>query len=306
MWRRRPAWLYLPAQDNQLDDVAAKRRRISAASDVDHGGSDHLTAPTRGENFLGHSRGGERGQDADPTPGIRGRGASPGASAGSGIGPSGHDGGDGIRGPRHGPGALQGSRRATAQEQLDARNAHLRRSLQDHAERVEKRRSEGRPSGQVATGSDRLIALRARVAARQRERQGLESGQHDQAGDRQASSSGLTSSCSLGMNEGNLAPAAVPRTSNEDGKMHSSCPASRIRLPSASRPSTGDVRGGAWEADSTAEAVTKQAGGRSAEGDPRETVAAATRCSVPPAGAVVAASRQVAWHTAASWADSAP
>ncbi len=72
-----------------------------------------------------------------------------------------------------GRGTSPGTRRPTpldrAREKLAARNAHLARSLSDHAERVEKRKAQGGSSTPPVTPAERMAALRRRLAARGRE-----------------------------------------------------------------------------------------------------------------------------------------
>ncbi len=71
-----------------------------------------------------------------------------------------------------GRGTSPGTRRPTpldrAREKLAARNAHLARSLSDHAERVAKRRAQGNSSTPPVTPAERMAALRRRLADRGR------------------------------------------------------------------------------------------------------------------------------------------
>ncbi len=116
--------------------------------------------------------------------GIRGHGGVPGPAAGSeSMEAMGDDRGERADGAAQlaAPGtraadqraAAEEERRARAQRRLDARNAGLATSLQDHAERVAKRNQAGdRPA--CATAKERVAALRRRIkekARRQSEQQ---------------------------------------------------------------------------------------------------------------------------------------
>ncbi len=57
----------------------------------------------------------------------------------------------------------------SAQEALDAKNAHLRSSLLLHAERVNKRASEEQRHADKPSPQERLMAIRRRVAARKQQ-----------------------------------------------------------------------------------------------------------------------------------------
>ncbi len=73
--------------------------------------------------------------------------------------------------PIRGRGTSPGTRRPTPQERahekLASRNAHLARSLRDHAERVEKRKARERSPVAAATAAERIAAVRRRIAVRQ-------------------------------------------------------------------------------------------------------------------------------------------
>jgi hypothetical protein len=69
-----------------------------------------------------------------------------------------------IRGPEPGLGAPEDHRRRKAEARLAAANAHLARSLEDHADRVQKRKAEGGPAhGPEQTAAERMLALRRRI-----------------------------------------------------------------------------------------------------------------------------------------------
>ncbi len=210
MWQRRPAWLYLPHQyeGEQSDDVRTKRRKSevmeqarSAEEDerirvIDAGkaGGKEATvtgeakkvcqegqrSPTRGPREEGEE------QVEDDARVIRGRETSPGATAGHlGLRDGTHRecveeqreevaGGSHqpkIRGPPGGPGAGTIGRRIGAQEKLDARNAHLRTSLQHHAERVAKRAAEVQHEADTLSAKERMLAIRRRLAERMKQNQ---------------------------------------------------------------------------------------------------------------------------------------
>jgi hypothetical protein len=138
IWMRPPSWMYLP----HLYPPWVPRGG-------DQGGQ-------RIEEGTGAA---ERGRD-DERP-IRGRHQPPGAEDGADVGAT-------IRGPISGPGpcSADADNRSRAQRMLDARNAHLRRSLEAHAERVAKKRGQAEHSGGQLSATDRLDALRRRIADR--------------------------------------------------------------------------------------------------------------------------------------------
>ncbi len=196
-------------------------------------------------------------------------------------------------------------RRLTAQDHLNARNAHLRRSLQDHADRVAKRRAADYQPAQPVTVGDRMQALRDRVAARQRARQGGDGQTSWQAVAGQAGGGEGSSGPSHVANDAELNMATIRRTSNEDDKMHQFGPARRIHDATADRHGRSEDGYGALEAGAAAGAAGRQEDGRPREGDPLVPVVISAASSVPPAGAAVAAAHQVAWHTADGQLDSA-
>jgi hypothetical protein len=71
-----------------------------------------------------------------------------------------------IRGRTHSPGAHAVTPLERARARLAGRNAHLERSLNDHAERVAKRRAHCITSEAAATPAERIAAIRRRVAAK--------------------------------------------------------------------------------------------------------------------------------------------
>ncbi len=196
-------------------------------------------------------------------------------------------------------------RRPTAQDHLNARNAHLQRSLRDHADRVARRRAADGQPAQPITAGDRMQAIRDRVAARQRARRGGDGQTSRQAVSGQAGGGEGSSGLPHAANDAELNTAAMKRTSNEDDKMHQFGPARGIHDATADRHGRGEDGGGALEAAAAAGAAGRQADGRPREGDPLVPAVICSARSVPPAGAAVAAAHQVAWHTAAGQLDSA-
>jgi hypothetical protein len=106
---------------------------------------------------------------------IRGRGHSlgaPSAVAATGSTDANLGGDPQIRGLLAEPGARAAAategeaRRIRAQRRVDARNAHLRWSLEAHEERVANKRSYASSRGEAPTAADRIEAIRRRIAAR--------------------------------------------------------------------------------------------------------------------------------------------
>jgi hypothetical protein len=210
MWQRRPAWLYLPHQyeGERADDVRAKRHKSEATEQAQTAEEDERirvieagkgagkeatemseAKKTREEGQRSPAKGPReegKAQAEDVARSIRGRETSPGATArhlDSREGEHRERGevqrGDAtggnrqseIRGPPDGPGAATIGRRIGAQEKLDARNAHLRASLQLHAERVAKRASEEQQGPDKPSAQERMMAIRRRLAERTRQHQ---------------------------------------------------------------------------------------------------------------------------------------
>ncbi len=194
-WRRRPDWLYLPhlfddaqgGSENYPNSggtpmVGEERLRDQSATsdrgtdmDTEHGaelrddskcdadGPEGEETPCSG---AGQSRSfnADSADAIDGAPGpIRGRGISPGAETTSVA----RDSGAAISGPllEPGPRAL-GRSRSSAQARLEEKNAHLRISLEAHAERVARKRSQNDGQGGQPTAAERMEALRRRLAAK--------------------------------------------------------------------------------------------------------------------------------------------
>ncbi len=177
------------------NDHAAKEderiRIIEAGKRAGRTETEKSEAKRAGDEGQSSAAGGPREEEGKNTEvrarTIRGRETSPGATAGhlglrdgqhregadhrEGIDDLGGDAaGDAhqskIRGPLDGPGAGSDRRRIGAQERLDARNAHLRTSLQLHAARVAKRAAEQQQGADKPSAQERLLAIRRRVAER--------------------------------------------------------------------------------------------------------------------------------------------
>ncbi len=204
VWRRPPQWLYLPSQGLVGNGIsisgkigvgeargaceawstgACEEAATAAHQTADHQRKRKARADADVEDRLDKFGAAHRGR-------IRGRGGAPGHEDGAhSVHPIAHRidedvrGGDRIRG--HGRvlgtrGAAGGSNAAVAidehqgagaskaQQKLEARNAHLSKSLEAHAERVAKRDAAGdRPV--AATPAERLAAIRRRVAERRQD-----------------------------------------------------------------------------------------------------------------------------------------
>ncbi len=189
IWQYPPSWMYLPSlgiygglrHGECTDANDAKRRRHGDEEpahrrEPEHAAGDAGDAPRaargddRGDRRPGSSS--DRGTDSSAwTCTISGRGSAPGGRAelarSSRIDDDrGEDAAHGIRGQPPPPGTVACGGRERERARLEARQSHLRRSLDDHAERVAAKRA--RDGGQPATASaaDRLAALRRRVASK--------------------------------------------------------------------------------------------------------------------------------------------
>jgi hypothetical protein len=168
IWCRRPQWLYLPNQGDELNDYAAKRRRAGLTVDNElepgqpeqrQGAAQHVEAKNA-ERLGIHNHDGE-----DRVHEIRGQPHMPGAH----VEVAGEVADAPIRARAGAAGERASGARGAAQQRLDARNAHLQQSLLDHAERVARRDACGRGPAPTPSAADRMVALRQRVAARLRE-----------------------------------------------------------------------------------------------------------------------------------------
>jgi hypothetical protein len=178
-WQDPPSWLYLPHLGigdgtTAVEAVSnAERRRATGADELDlrcggehsGGAASHAShMPAEGYGILAaHAVRGPRGAEIrghchlDHLPGAEG--ANSGAATGSGE----------IRGLPGQPGASAAATGATLRQQLRlaAQHSTIQRSLDDHAERVARKRlADGPAAATQPSASSRLAALRQRVAAR--------------------------------------------------------------------------------------------------------------------------------------------
>ncbi len=190
-WQRRPDWEYLPHLGEREDPLEGGANQSTApyeegqsAPSVTHNsdGIASVSDPAGGDPSLddqlphedgptGTRRRGSIGamHDNGAVDEIRGRDSPPGAiNRGPSDGRARADDDPeirGIRGHSSVPGPTADIGRSRAQQRLSAKNAHLARSLADHAERVAKRDLMGdRPLG--ASAAERMAALRRRISAR--------------------------------------------------------------------------------------------------------------------------------------------
>ncbi len=170
-WERQPSWMYLPhlldrAEDRQRDKAGEQRPEVERSSGSG-GGNVGMDRELQMHAAEGATRGGQAG-DGSAGHAIRGQRAVPGPedaeSRGGEVDGAAHAAAQ-IRGPLTEPGARRGGGpAATAQQRLDARNAHLSISLAQHADRVRKRRQECPNAGVGPTPGERVAALRRRIA----------------------------------------------------------------------------------------------------------------------------------------------
>ncbi len=208
-----------------------------------------------------------------------------------------------IRGPAHGLGPPRlTAAQARAQERLDAKNSHLRRSLDDHGDRVRRKRDMAQLVHSGPSPSERMAALRRRVAGRSN-RLRAEEGE----GTSVHGTNAMTRCHGLERERGEVVDAgiAVPATgdessvdptagSNEDRKIHQlRVHEGRVRIHAAACQDRSRV------AACTGEAADE---GRMEEEDGHfATLQVRERQGIvaPPSGDVVAAASRVAWHSAA-------
>jgi hypothetical protein len=169
IWMQPPSWMYLPHLYHPWTPRGGTTCRQRSAEEDDAG---HARAARR--QISGRA----------PSPGARpAEAARSDAESVAGIGNT-------IRGPAERPGLCSGSARTgsgdRAQQRLDAQNAHLRHSLEAHAERVAQKRARADQRGGAATAAERLDAVRRRVAdrisARERHGQGYSAAAVPEAG----------------------------------------------------------------------------------------------------------------------------
>ncbi len=175
-WQRPPSWLYLPHQDGGVDLVGAKRLKLNSTPEPKELEGRLAVQPSPSlqddaETDVASARDGPSDpakcvEDASAL-GIRGRYVSPGMGLNADV-----DGGqDGhrvptINGPASGLGASGAAQPSREQVRLDERNARLKRSLSDHAERVAKKKLECRQVDEAPSAADRIAAVRRRILQR--------------------------------------------------------------------------------------------------------------------------------------------
>ncbi len=175
-WQRPPSWLYLPHQAGGVDQLGPKRMRTDPV--LEPGELMGCLAVPRSPTFHGAAEAdvvSARAGRLDPAEGlgaiaalaIRGRNLSPGLGSGANTA-GGQDGFrvPAIRGPASGLGASGTAPLSREQMRLDERNAHLKRSLSDHADRVAKKKLECQHVDGAPSAADRLAALRQRILRR--------------------------------------------------------------------------------------------------------------------------------------------
>ncbi len=271
IWSSPPEWLYLP----HLGIGGGQQLRTSSpcASTSVHASADDAF-------------------EVAGTAAIRGRAASPGSRPpqpfvvssrrveNSAIGAL--DANLQLGTPTPGPHApRRGDIRSRAEAKLAARNAGLAISLADHAERVDRRSAQGRPTPALSA-TDRLAALRRRLEERVRAK--VDADPTDDAAGARGEQGGP-----LVLEEATHSSSAVP-TSTEDDKIHLVHVGGGIRSTTAKRPREAHEGGGQG-----AGALAEVGGG--ARGSALQHGANLSTIVAPMDAATAAAARQVAWHT---------
>ncbi len=287
-WERQPSWMYLPhlldSDGAGKQDKGEEQSPEGGRSDNSGGGNDGMDHDRRIHIAAAAWRGDEDG-DASAGHAIRGQRAVPGpVNAGrrrDEVGGAAQE-ATRIRGPLTEPGARgSGGAAATAQQRLDARNAHLSISLAQHADRVRKRRLECPNAGAGPTPGERVAALRRRIEERR-----MRGGQaHNMAADVGGGSCSAT-----GIDEQSRAEAAT--WSNEDPYKIHQCMDLEANVIGIRNDTAGD--GGRGRRDSGA-GSRDEALDSAACGDGRST-----RVDDAAVGAETAAewaAGHVAWHT---------
>ncbi len=171
-WQKPPAWLDLP---HQFDGLETYPSRVAANPRGNTDGNAQAETGGGGGNSNADSSSGRHRVHHSGACTIRGREIPLGERGNIQTGTEmRRDGARGdpdrtIRGPGRGPGTGEEGKRRSAEAKLAAANAHLWRSLEDHAERVEKRKAEDarcleQPNGPKLSAAERMKALRRRIA----------------------------------------------------------------------------------------------------------------------------------------------
>ncbi len=219
-WMRTPAWMYLPHLDDAANSANGGEAGEPCGPPLASGAPQE---PPRGSpsTDLRSTLPGPRDQLAERGQ-IRGRRMEPGRA--SAVGSRTAE----IRGPEGGLGSRGADARARAQVRLDDRNWRLRRSLDDHEERVRKRKELQCQTQSGLSPSERMAALRRRVASRGGHmRAGGEDGTLPHGAAADGSQHGRSDERGEVGDAGFCTPAAGGRTgvdppsgSNEDRKIH--------------------------------------------------------------------------------------
>ncbi len=334
-WMRPPSWLYPPPRshgeaddDTRACDAKRRRQRPEGLDDAEGVGAEATSvmalatesvAPTPASDLAATAEDRPPAHEStsapvadvaavvgQPTPtaaarsarrdgnGIRGRGSTPGTGSPPPAQAA------GIRGPAHGPGAQQRDVGiGAAQRKLAARNWHLRISLEQHAERVSRKREHAQDESSGPTAAERLAAIRRRIACRAEGQQGaaetreVARAEHPAARDdeplpRQAAAH---TEGSASPETGATGGGSHVRPSIEDVKIQLHLHGGRIHATACQARTT---------AGNTDDAL--ETGPRGGGGDQRPATAAAT----PPPASVAAAARHVAWHSSSSAATNPP
>ncbi len=291
-WMRTPAWMYLPhladGAGGAGGGVAGPLDAHAAASGASHGPTRSSSPRDAGPTMPGDQLA-ERGE-------IQGREHAPGRALTVGSQTA------AIRGPTDGLGPRCTDAQARAQERLDDRNWRLRRSLDDHGDRVRRKRELQQQAQCGPSPSERMAALRRRVASRSSRMraegvdetlprgttaEGSHHGRRDERGE--------------DVDAGIVAPATGGETSvdpssgsNEDRKIHQlQVHGGRDRIRDTACQDRGHL--GACTGEDAAEVRMEAVAGHVEAQDAYER----RGIVAPPSGDVTAAASTVAWHSCA-------
>ncbi len=293
-WERQPSWLYLPHlldRDTVGQQDGGETQAHDGVDNVNSRGDDQSLGHARGGHLAAAETRGDGAGGASVRRAISGRHAPPGpvhvASRGDEVGGA-AVGTARIRGPLTEPGPrCSGGSAATAQQRLNARNAHLGISLAQHAERVRKRNLECPNAGAGPTPAERIAALRRRIEERR---------MHGGPAHNVAEDAGSASCGAAGIDKHGRAEAA--RWSNEDPYKIHQCTNNEdsvygIRDDTAGGGGRGGRDLGAGSSHGAQESFARGDGHNS--GADGVAVSAMT--------AAEWAAGHVAWHTNAQWDD---
>ncbi len=200
-----------------------------------------------------------------------------------------------IRGPTDGPGPRGEGAQHRAQARLDAKNCHLLRSFEDHADRVRKRRASDLLADTGPSAAERLAALRRRIADKS-------------AGHRVVAEVGSVQQQECGQGRGGVRAQAAEGSraspnasadalddnsawSIEDRKIHQEVVHDEFGCTACSSRSSGEGASGVLASMDTGLGVGNQS---------PQAVAKRQGAASPPATAVIASAACVAWHDVAA------